>query len=182
MPFRLHLRVRRVNRDAAVTRRLVRWGNVAIRPVDVDPDEVEWRRDRLQLVVGELRRILAVLFQVVVGVPALEHHGGEVRVQLAGRDLGRLDVLGSLYDWNHRAHVFGKAYLRARPAAGADRLHGEAVAQHGVVAHLVELAVREPQPRRPAQVQGFSPTDLYVEPLVAALDEGAELIDREVML
>src|SRR5215468_4553636 len=143
MPFRLHLRVRGVNRDTAVTRRLVRWRDVGIRPVDVDPDEVEWRRDRLQLVVGELRRILAVPFQVVVGVPALEHHGGEVHVQLAGADLGRLDVLGRLYKMTGTtARMFSAkpTFVPARPAAGADRLHRESVAQYGVVAHLVELA------------------------------------------
>src|SRR5215472_16357438 len=123
MPFRLHLRVRGVNRDTAVTRRFVRWRDVGIRPVDVDPDEVERRRNRLQLVSSELWRILAARFQIVVGVPALEQHGGEISIQLAGRDLGRLDGLGSLYDWNRYAHVFGKAYLHTCRAAGADRLH-----------------------------------------------------------
>src|SRR5262245_11305838 len=77
MPFRLHLRVRRVDGDAAVTLRLVRWRDVETRLVDVDPDEVEWRCDRLQFVIGEFRRILTGPLQVLVGVPTLEHDRSE---------------------------------------------------------------------------------------------------------
>src|SRR5262249_57901797 len=46
-------------------------------------------------------------------------------------------------------------------------------------AHVFSPHGPTPPPRRPPEVQGFSPTDLHVEPLVAALDERAELINRE---
>src|SRR5262245_63847593 len=171
VPSRLHLGVRRVDRDAPVTRRLVRWHDVDIRLVDVDPDEVEWRGDGLQLVVGEPRRILPGPFQVVVGVPALEHHGGEVGIQLASRSLGSLHVLGALHDWNSREHVLCKAHLRTLPAAGADRLHGEAVAEHGVMTHLIELAVRQLQSWSTAKVYFLAAADLHIDPLVPTFDE-----------
>src|SRR5262245_20943565 len=48
--------------------------------------------------------------------------------------------------------------------------------------HLVELSVREPQPWRTAEVDGFSTADLHVDPLVAALDERPKLVDREEVL
>src|SRR5215813_1504885 len=182
MPLRLHLRMRRVDRDDAVTPRLIRWHYVEIWPVDVDPDEVEWRCDRLELVVGELRCILAVLFQVLIGVAALEHHGGEVGIQFTSRSLGSPDALGGVHDWNSYAHVFGKAHLCARPAAGADCLNCESVSQNSVMTHLVELAIRQPQPGCPAEVQLFTPTDLHVETLVTGLYERAELINREEVL
>src|SRR5262245_7023943 len=72
-----------------------------------------------------------------------------------------------------------KAHLSVDRAAGADRLNREAMAQHSVVAHLVELAVRKLQPRGAAQVHGLSAADPYIEPLVAALHERSELVDRE---
>src|SRR5262249_50022355 len=142
MPFRLHLRMRCIDWDGPVTWRIIRGHDVGIWSIDVDPDEVEWRRDRFQLFVGKLRRILAGLFQVVVSVPALKQHGSEVGIQVTSLSLGRLNTLRSLYGWNHRAHVFGKAHLRARLAPRADCLHGESVTQHRVMTHLVELAVR----------------------------------------
>src|SRR5262249_26090431 len=118
----------------------------------------------------------------VVGVPALEHHRCEVGIEITSRSLCRLDALGSLHDWNGDAHVFGEADLRVRPTARADRLNGESMTEDRVMPHLVELAVRQPQPRPPAEVQGFPAADLHVEPLVAALDERSELINREEVL
>jgi hypothetical protein len=48
----------------------------------------------LQVLVGELGRILAGFLQIRLGVPAFEHDGEERRVHFARRDLGCLDVLG----------------------------------------------------------------------------------------
>src|SRR5262245_34404089 len=142
MPFRLHLRVRRVEWNAAVSLRVVRWRNVAVRFVDVDPDEVEWRSNRLQLGLGELRGILASLLQVLVGVAPLEHHCGEVGIEFTSRSLGSLDVLGSVHDGNRDQHVFSKTQLDVRRTARANRLNRQSVTEHRVMTHLVELAVR----------------------------------------
>src|SRR5262249_60813767 len=84
--------------------------------------------------------------------------------------------------WNRYAHVFGKAHLCVPPAAGADCLNCESVTQYSVMTHLVEFAIRQPQPRRPAEMQLFTPTYLHVETLVTALYERAEFINREEML
>src|SRR5215510_57060 len=48
--------------------------------------------------------------------------------------------------------------------------------------HLVELPVREPRPRSTAEMNRFAAADLHVEPLVTALDERAELVNREEVL
>ena len=59
--------------------------------------------------------------------------------------------------------------------------NGEAVSEHGVVPDLLQLGVREAQPRRATQVNGL-PADLHVDPLVAGLHERGELVDREEVL
>ena len=43
--------------------------------------------------------------------------------------------------------------------------------QHGVVTDLLEVGVREPQPRCGAEVHGLAAAHVDVEPLVAAFDE-----------
>jgi hypothetical protein len=48
--------------------------------------------------------------------------------------------------------------------------------------HLIELAVGELQPWRAAEVHGLAATDLDVESLVSAFDEGTKLVDREEVL
>lgn len=45
------------------------------------------------------------------------------------------------------------------------------MAEHGVTADLLELCLCEPQPRCGAEVHRLAASNLYVEPLVAALDE-----------
>src|SRR5262249_59189914 len=98
-----------------------------------------------------------------------------------GGRLGSPDVVGCADGRNRGRHVLGEPDLRAGPPAGPDRLDGEAVAEDGVVADLVELAVRELEPGRAAEMQRLSAGTLHVEPLVAPFDERGELVDREVM-
>ena len=64
----------------------------------------------------------------------------------------------------------------------ADRLNGEAVAEHGVMAYLVQLGVGERQPRSNAQVHRLPAANLHVDSLIATFDERGELVDREVVL
>src|SRR5262249_3504671 len=80
------------------------------------------------------------------------------------------------------ADVLREADLRAGLSTGPDRLHGEAMAEHGVVPHLLQLGIRKPESRRSSDVQLLPTANLDVEPLVAALDERGELVDREVVL
>jgi hypothetical protein len=53
------------------------------------------------------------------------------------------------------------------------------VAEHGVVADLLEFGIRQPQARSGADVQRLAPADLDVGALVALFHEGGELVDGE---
>ena len=88
--------------------------------------------------------------QVGVGVPALQHDRQERGIELAGGRLGGPDVLGGVDDRDRGRHVLGEADLRVAPPGSADRLHRQAVAQHGVVPDLIQPGRRELQlGRRP---------------------------------
>jgi hypothetical protein len=89
---------------------------------------------------------------------------------------------GGVDDRDGDADVLGEPRLGARGAAGPDGLDGQAVTQHGVVADLLELGIRQPQARGGAQVEGLAPADLDVDALVAPFHEGGELVDGEVVL
>ncbi len=58
-PFRVHVRKRGGERQHAPARRLVGCGDVELRRVDVEADEIVRRADDLQFVGGEFRRVLA---------------------------------------------------------------------------------------------------------------------------
>jgi hypothetical protein len=91
-------------------------------------------------------------------------------------------VGGGVDDRDGDAHVVGEPDLGGGGAAGADGLDGQAVPEDGVVADLVQLARREPQPRSGADVQRLAAADLHVDALVAPFHEGGELVDREQVL
>jgi hypothetical protein len=182
MPGRLHLGMGGVDRDVPVPGRLLGGGDVPTRLVDADAHEVQRRGNRLQLLVGEPRGLAARRSEVGVGVAALEHDRHEAGVALARGCLRRLDVLGRVDDRDGDADVLGEPHLGAGRAAGADRLDGQAVAEHGVVADLLELGIRKPQARRGSQVHRVAAADLDVDALVAPFHEGGELVDGEVVL
>jgi hypothetical protein len=87
-PGRGHLRVSLGERNLAPAGSPIRRQHVDRRLVRVDADEVQGRGDDLQLLVGELRRVLAGILQVGVGVLAFEHHRQERRVAFARGGLG----------------------------------------------------------------------------------------------
>src|SRR5262249_47761219 len=125
----------------------------------------------LEIFRREVRSILAGPFQVGVGITPLEHHGCKVGVPLTGCYLGSFDVLRRV-DYRHSdEHVFGKTYLGFRVAAGTNRLYCETVAHHRIVADLVQLAIRKPQPWGTPQVHGLFATNLYIKAFVAAFHE-----------
>ena len=68
------------------------------RAVLIDPDEVEGSADSLQLIVRELRSVLAGALQVSIGVSTLEHDRQKWRIELACCCLGSLNVLGRVGD------------------------------------------------------------------------------------
>ncbi len=140
------------------------------RRVDVDAEEVQRARNRLHVLGRELRRVRAGPREVGVRVlPLLD--GRQVRrVQLARRRRRRLDVLRRFDDRRADDHVLGEPDLRPGLRLRPDRLHGEAVAQHGVVPKLVEQPGRQLQPRRMDAI------------VVAQLHEGVELVRREDVL
>src|SRR5262249_49990524 len=75
--------------------------------------------------------------------------------------------------FDHRTangHVLGKADPGARLGLGANRLHGHAVAEYGVVPGLVEATGRKVQAR-----------SVYANS-ISQLDECSKLIDREEVL
>ena len=80
------------------------------------------------------------------------------------------DVRRRLDDGRADRHVLREADLRARLRLRADRLHGEAMPEHGVMPRLVEAARRQLQPGR------------VDADAIAELDERAELVDREDVL
>ena len=77
---------------------------------------------------------------------------------------------------------FGEADLSAGRALGADRFDREPVGEHGVMADLLQLGIRQAESGCGTEVDRLAATDLHVESLVAAFDEGGELVDREVVL
>ena len=102
--------------------------------------------------------LAARLGEVGVGVAALQHHRHEAGIPLPGGHLGRLDVLGGVDDGDGDADVLGKPDLGVGWAMGADGLDREAVAQHRVVADLLQLRIREPQPGAPPSCRVLPPT------------------------
>ena len=97
-----------------------------------------------------------------VGVRPLEHHGHEAGVPFAGGGLRGPDVLGRVDDRDGDADVLGEADLRIGRSVGADRLDGQAVAEHRVVPDLLQLGVREAQPGAPPRCTVFPPTSMSI--------------------
>ena len=62
-------------------------------------------------------------------------------------------------DRDRDTDVVREADLDVAGAAGADRLHGKAVAQDRVMPHLVQPGVVQPQPGRAAQVNHLAAPD-----------------------
>src|SRR5690606_17349873 len=149
--------------------------------VDVDADEVQGRGDDLQLVLGEPRSPPAGRGEVLVGVAALQQHGHEAGVPVAGGGFGGPDVFGDVQDRDGHADVLREPDLRAGRCLGADRLDGEAVAEDGVVAHLLELRVGKGEPGGGAEVYGPHAPDRPEDLSAAAFDEGGQLVDPEVV-
>src|SRR5262249_2920787 len=138
VPRRLHLRMGRIDRDVPVAGRLVRRLYVPTGLVDIDTDEIEWRGDRLQFRLGELRRPTARCGQIRVGVSPFEHDRHEAGIALARSRLRGFDVLWRVDDRNGEADILGEADLCAGRSTGPDGLDGEAVAEHGVVPDLLQ--------------------------------------------
>ena len=118
----------------------------------------------------ELRGVGAGGREVQVGVLAFLDHRHVLRVQLARRSDGGLDVLRRLDHGRADGHVLRKPDLRTWFGVRADRLHGEAVSEHRVVARLIETS------RRQLESRGMD-----ADP-VPQLHEGAELVDGEDVL
>jgi hypothetical protein len=130
--------------------------------IDVDAHEVERRRDRLKLVVGERRRRPSGRGEILVGVRSLHHHGHEAGVAIPRRRLRRLDVFGRVDDRYGDLRILGEPDLGAGRTLRPDRLHGEAVAEHGVVANVLRIGIRENHPWCGAEMDGLAATHPHV--------------------
>src|SRR3712207_895769 len=75
----------------------------------------------------------------------------------------------------------GRADFRSPPPTRPDGLYRHAVAEHRVVPYLVDFARADVQSWRGLEADGFA-SNLRFGPAVSLLDEGAELVDREIML
>ena len=166
-PFRIHVRERGGERQHAPARRLVGSGDVELRRVDVEADEIVGRGNDLQFRIGEFRRVLAGVLQKPVGVFAFQDDAEEAGVEFARRHLGGANVLRRVECRHAGRDVFGRTHSGARAPMRADRLHGEAVRQRHMVADLVDVGVRQFEAGR------------VDAPAIAEIHEPSGFVDRE---
>jgi hypothetical protein len=96
--------------------------------------------------------------------------------------LGGLDVGGGIHRRHGDLHVLGETDLDVARPTPADRLDRQAVREHRMVPHLVQLAIREPERRREEHTIGLAATDVGLHALVPVVDERAEFIEGEDVL
>src|SRR6185437_14571015 len=104
--------------------------DVELRGVDVETDEVDLRADDLQLIGGEFRRVLAGVVEIAVRVSPFQDHAEDAGIQFAEGDLGGANMLRGVDRGYAGGDVLRNAHACAGACVGADRLHGEPVAQH----------------------------------------------------
>src|SRR5690606_9434084 len=85
MPIRKHLGMRKTKRHLLVTRRLIGCSDSEKWDINIDADEIDWRRNDLHFCIGELWCVLSGILQVLFIVTALQHGTKKVRVERAGR-------------------------------------------------------------------------------------------------
>src|SRR5215467_6049825 len=129
--------MRGADRDSSVARRLAGRRDIDVRPVHVDPGEIDRGANGCQVLVGELRNVASGGGEVAVGVPALQHDGQEWGVELAAAVSAALTYSGVPMTGTAAA-ILGETDPRIGSAASADSLHRQTVAQHGMVADLVQ--------------------------------------------
>src|SRR6516165_8389130 len=142
-PFGIHVRERSGKRQDVETRRALGGDDVELGRIDVQPDEIDLRADDLQFVGRELRRVLAGIGKIAVGVFAFQDHAQNAGVQLARRVLGGANIVRRIDRRHAGRDVFGKPQFRAGARASADRLHRKPMAQHDVVTCLVQFTRRQ---------------------------------------
>src|SRR5215467_5958421 len=143
--------------------------DIAARRIDVDADEIDRSTDRVHVLSGDLRSIRAGSCQEGVAVAAFHDRGQVRRIELAGGELGRLDMLGRLDDGYAYADVLRRPGLRARARARANRLDRKPVGEQRMMPHLVQPAGWQLQPGR--EDAGC----------MAEFHERRELVEREEM-
>jgi hypothetical protein len=114
----------RVDRNLAVPRHLLGRLDVNVRLVNINADEVEWGRDRLQLVGGELRGVGSGTCEVGVGVPAFQQHGGEVGIFSRVAVSAALTYSGVSMTGTAVNMFSAKPNFAPDGAGRADRVHG----------------------------------------------------------
>ena len=125
------------------------------------------RADDLQFLGGEFRRVLAGIVEEAVGVFALQHDAEQARIQFARRHLGGADIFRRIERRHAGRDVFGRADFGAGAAVRADRLHGEAMAEHDVVPRLVQFGRRQLEAGR------------VDAPAIAEIEETSGFVERE---
>lgn len=120
--------------------------------------------------------------EIGIRVDALQHHGRERRVGLARAGFRGLDVGGGVHCRHRDLHVLGETDLDVTRPAPADRLDRQAVCEHRMVPHLVQLAIRELERRREEHPMGLAATDVGLHALVPVVGERAGFIEGEDVL
>ena len=161
------MRKRGRERQHRPARRLVGCGDVELRRVDVEADEVVLGADDLQFVGGEFRRVLAGIFEEAVGIFALQHDAEQAGVQFARRHLGGANVFRRVERRHAGGDVFGRTHPGARAPLRTDRLHREAMRQGHMVADLVDVRIRQ------FEAGGID------APAIAEIHEPSGFVDRE---
>ena len=155
------------NGSTLPARRLVGRGDVELRRVDVEADEIVRRGDDLQFVGGEFRRVLAGILQKAIGVFALQDDAEEARRSIRASPSRRRERFRACRTPARRRRCFRPGRPWCRRALGADRLHRKAVRQHDVVAAWFSSRVRQFEAGR------------VDAPAIAEIQEPSGLVERE---